>query len=62
MEWRGEKQPPAFVLKRERDTFNTDVRSPPALPRARPPPRAGLRAVPAGPGFDARLRTGRASS
>jgi hypothetical protein len=26
VDWRGEPQPPAFVLKRECDTFNADVR------------------------------------
>jgi hypothetical protein len=26
VDWRGEMQPPAFVLKRECDTFNADVR------------------------------------
>lgn len=27
VDWRGEPQPPAFVLKRECDTFNADVRA-----------------------------------
>lgn len=26
--WRGEPQPPVFALKRECDTFNSDVRCP----------------------------------